>query len=134
MCAVVAVFCAVAVPSAVGTRRTLGADAGARRLALVLRAAQARAQASGARTAVAVAPDGTYEAAEQGEGGWRVSGRGRLVAPVSTNYPGGRVEFGRSGFPLLAGSVTPRAGSFVVGSGGRSRTVVVQLAGCVRCR
>ena len=58
------VLCSIAVPSAVGTRRALGADAGARHLALVLREAQARAQASGARTAVQVAPDGSYEVAE----------------------------------------------------------------------
>jgi len=134
VCAIVGVFCSIAVPSAVGTRRALGADAGARHLALVLREAQARAQSGGARTAVQVAPDGAYEVAEQGDGGWRVTERGRLAAHVSTNYPDGRVEFGRSGFPLLAGTVTPRAGSFVLGSAGRTRIVVVQMAGCVRCR
>jgi len=134
VCAVVGVFCAVAVPSAVGTRRALGADAGARHLALVLREAQARAQSGGARTAVQIAPDGRYEVAEQAETGWRVTGRGRLSARVSTNYPGGRVEFGRAGWPLLAGTVTPRAGSFVLGPAGRTRAVVVQMAGCVRCR
>ena len=134
VCAVVGVLSSIAVPSAVGTRRALGADAGARHLALVLREAQARAQAGGARTAVQVAPDGGYEVLEQGADGWRVTECGRLAARTNTNYPGGRVEFGRSGFPLLAGSTTPRAGSFMVGAGGRSRTVVVQMAGCVRCR
>lgn len=134
VCAVVGVLYSVAVPSAVGARAALGADAGARHLALVLREAQARAQAGGARTAVQVAPDGVFEVAVQGEDGWRVTGRGRLATRTNTNYPGGRVEFGRSGFPLLAGSTTPRAGSFVVGTGGRSRTVVVQMTGCVRCR
>jgi type II secretory pathway pseudopilin PulG len=134
VCAVVGVFCAVAVPSAVGTRRALGADAGARHLALVLREAQARAQASGARTAVQVTPGGDYQVAQAEDEGWRVTERGDLLAPVTTNYPDGRIEFGRAGWPLLAGTVTPRAGSFVVGVAGRTRTVVVQMAGCVRCR
>jgi prepilin-type N-terminal cleavage/methylation domain-containing protein len=134
VCAVMGVLCSIAVPSAVGTRRALGADAGARHLALVLREAQARAQASGARTAVQVAPDGSYEVAETGEDGWRVTERGELLAAVSTNYPGGRVEFGRPGWPLLPGASTPRAGSFVLGAAPRTRTIVVQLTGCVRCR
>jgi len=134
VCAIVGVFCSIAVPSAVGTRRALGADAGAHHLALVLREAQARAQSGGARTAVQVAPDGQYEVAEQSDEGWRVTERGCLSACVSTNYPAGRVEFGRAGWPLLAGTVTPRAGSFVLGPAGRTRTVVVQMAGCVRCR
>jgi len=134
VCAIVGLFGAVAVPSAVATRRALGADAGARHLALVLRAAQARAQCGGARTAVQVTSDGRYEVAEQGEGGWRVTEAGDLPTSVSTNFPGGRVEFGRAGWPLLSGTATPRAGSFVLGSGGRTRTVVVQMAGCVRCR
>jgi len=134
VCALMGVLCAIAVPSAVGTRRALGADAGARHLALVLREAQARAQSSGARTAVQVTPDGTYEVAESSAGGWHVTERGDLLVAVTTNYPSGRVEFGRAGWPLLAGAATPRAGSFVLGSTGRSRTVVVQLTGCVRCR
>lgn len=134
VCAVMGVLCSIAVPSAVGTRRALGADAGARHLALVLREAQARAQSGGARTAVQVAPDGSYQVAEAGDDGWRVTERGDLLSAVATNYPGGRVEFGRAGWPLLAGTVTPRAGSFVLGSAGRSRTVVLQLTGCVRCR
>jgi type II secretory pathway pseudopilin PulG len=134
VCAIMGVFCSIAVPSAVGTRRALGADTGARHLALVLREAQARAQSSGARTSVQVAPDGSYEVAENAEGGWRVTERGELLSAVATNYPNGRVEFGRAGWPLLGGTVTPRAGSFVFGSAGRTRTVVLQLTGCVRCR
>ena len=134
VCAIMGVFCSMAVPSAVATRRALGADAGARHLALVLREAQARAQSTGARTAVQVAPDGSYEVAENAEGGWRVTERGDLLSAVATNYPSGRVEFGHAGWPLLSGTVTPRAGSFVFGSSRRTRTVVVQLTGCVRCR
>ncbi len=134
VCAVMSVLCAIAVPSAVGTRRALGADAGARHLALVLRETQARAQSGGARTAVQVAPDGTYEVAVQSHESWQVAEHGRLLTAVTTNYPGGRVEFGRAGWPLSPGTVTPRAGSFVLGPSGRSRTVVLQLTGCVRCR
>ena len=134
VCAVIGVLCSIAVPSAVGTRRALGASVGARHLVLVLREAQARAQASGARTAVQVAPDGSYEAAELCDGAWRVTERGGLLAAATTNYPGGRVEFGRSGWPLTPGTTTPRAGSFVLGTEPRTCTVVVQLTGCVRCR
>jgi Tfp pilus assembly protein FimT len=134
VCAVVAVFCGVSVPSAVSVRRSLAADSGARTLALVLREAQARAQASGQRVGVLVDPHGAYEMLEQRTGEWTQVAQGELWAAVSTNYPDGRVDFGASGFPLLAGTATPRAGSFVVGSGARQRTVVVQLAGCVRCR
>ena len=134
VCAIVGIFCGVSVPSAVSVRRSLAADAGARELALVLRAAQARAQASRERVAVTVAGDGAYQVLEQRPDCWAQTGEGRLMTPVSTNYPGGRVEFGASGFPLLAGTTTPRAGSFVLGDGGRQRTVVLQLAGCVRCR
>ncbi len=134
VCAIVGLLCAFAVPSAVSARRALGADAGARHLTLVLREAQARAQAGGARIAVGVAPDGSYEVARQAEDGWRVTERGDLLARVSTNYPNARVEFGRAGWPLLPGTATPRAGSFVLGAGAHTRTVVVQLTGCVRCR
>jgi Tfp pilus assembly protein FimT len=134
VCAVIGVLCSIAVPSAVGTRRALGAGVGARHLALVLREAQARAQSSGARTAVQVTADGAYEVSELRDGAWRVSERGELLAAVATNYPGGRVEFDRAGWPLLAGTVTPRAGTFVLGTDPRIRTVVVQLTGCVRCR
>ena len=134
VCAIMGALCSIAVPSAVGTRRSLGADAGARHLALMLREAQARAQARGVRTAVQVAPDGSYEVAEAVDGGWRVTERGELLSSVTTNYPGGRVEFGRSGWPLLSGTTTPRAGSFVLGTAPHARTVVLQLTGCVRCR
>ena len=134
VCAVVGVLCAVAVPSAVGARRALGCDGGARHLALVLRAAQARAQSGEGRTAVQVAADGSYLVAHSEAGGWRITERGRLLVPVTTNYPSGRVEFGRAGWPRLSGTATPRAGRVFQGGGSRTRTVVVPRTGCVRCR
>lgn len=134
VCAIMGVFCAVAVPSAVGTRRALGVDAGARHLTLLLREAQARAQSTGARTAVEVAPDGAYVVVESSPDGWRTTARGVLPSAVATNYPLGRVEFAPAGWPLLAGTATPRAGSFVLGKDGHTRTIVLQLTGCVRCR
>ncbi len=132
VCAVVGIFCSVGVPSAVSVRRSLAADSGARTLALVLREAQARAQASRDRVAVTVEANGAYRVLEQRAGAWAQVGEGALMTAVSTNYPGGRVEFGASGFPLLAGTTTPRAGSFVIGDGARQRTVVLQMTGCVR--
>ena len=56
---------------------------------------------------------------------------GGLGADVSSTYPGGALEFGPRGWAGLPGSSSPRAGHFSVA--GSSRTVVVQLSGCVRC-
>lgn len=130
--AVMGILAAVAVPSAAGTHRTLASATAARELALLLRSAQARAQMQAAPVRVQVAGDGRYEVSDGTAGEpWA---RGSLGAPVQTNYPGGAVEFGARGWPLLAGTTTPRAGSFTVGAGGRITVVVVQLAGCIRCR
>ncbi len=64
VCAVTAVVCALAMPGAVAARHSLSAALGARRLALVMRAAQTRAQARGLRVAVTVGADGSVEVSD----------------------------------------------------------------------
>ena len=125
----VAVLAAIAAPGAAGARRCFSGRAGAERLALVLRSAQARAQADCAVVRVAVAADGAYTVRELRDDDVVWSRAGELGAAVTTNYPSGSLEFGPSGWPCLAGSASPRAGSFQCGG----FKVVVQLSGCVRC-
>ena len=127
-----AVLCCVAVPGVVTVRRTFRAADAAERLSLVLRHAQAHAQASG--TPVRVSVDGSGRFSVHAAGGTlvRLAG-GDLGAAVASNYPGGVVEFGAGGLPTVAGGVSPRAGHFEVGAGATTRSVVLQLGGCVRC-
>jgi prepilin-type N-terminal cleavage/methylation domain-containing protein len=131
--AVSAILCSIVTPNAVHARRTFRAHDAARRLALVLREAQARAAASGKPVTVTVANDGGYQISEgRSPSSMEIAG-GELGAPVSSNYPDGTIEFGSSGLPTIAGGSSPRAGHFAVADGAAGRTVVVQLGGCVRC-
>ena len=127
--AVVAVFAAIAVPSAAHVGSAVSGAEGARRLALVLRAAQAQAQSRGEALQVEVGADGDYEVSS---GGARLMS-GRLGAPVTSTYPGGAIAFSERGWACLPGSASPRAGHFSVQGVGGTVTVVVQLSGCVRC-
>jgi prepilin-type N-terminal cleavage/methylation domain-containing protein len=126
--AVVAVLAAVAVPSAARVRSVMSGAQGARRLALVLRAAQAQARSSGAPVRVEVDAAGAFTVTRAGG---VVIMSGDLGAEVSSTYPGGALEFGSSGWAGLPGASSPRAGHFAVA--GSARTVIVQLSGCVRC-
>jgi Tfp pilus assembly protein FimT len=126
--AVLAVLSGVVVPGAARVRAAISSGEAAGRLALVLRAAQARAQSSGAPVRVEVSADGAY-VVRMGSACTLASGS--LGAGVSSTYPGGVLEFGERGWAGLPGSSSPRAGHFDVA--GSSRTVVVQLSGCVRC-
>ncbi len=134
--AITGILAAIVVPGAGTVRRALSGPAGARELALVLRAAQARAQARATTVQVTVAGDGFYTVRDlqTGAPGSPVAAvivaSGELGAAVGSNYPGGIVEFGRTGRPSLPGATSPRAGSFTVGGDHR---VVIQLGGCVRC-
>lgn len=127
-----AVLCCVAVPGAVGARRAFRAADAAGRLGLVLREAQARAQASGVPVRVSVDGSGRFEVVSVGACAIRLGG-GDLGTGISSNYPGGVVEFGPGGLPTAAGGASPRAGHFDVGTEPVARTVVLQLGGCVRC-
>ena len=129
--AVVGILAAVAVPGVGAVRGALGADAAARRLSLVLRSAQVRAQASGEAVLVHLEGDGRFEMRLASAG--QLIGQGSLGADVSGNYPGGELVFSPRGWAALPGSASPRAGSFRIGGPLSSRTVVVQLSGCVRC-
>jgi prepilin-type N-terminal cleavage/methylation domain-containing protein len=135
--AIIGILAAVAVPGAATARRAFAGAAAARRLALVLRAAQARAQAHVCIVRVSVDGDGGYLVLDvpvgQDADGAPIAA-GELGAAVRTNYPGGTVEFGPRGWPCLPGVSSPRAGSFTIGAGSSGGAdVVVQLGGCVRC-
>jgi type II secretory pathway pseudopilin PulG len=130
--AVAGILSAVAVPGVVAVQRTFRAHDAGRRLALVLRTAQARAQVSGVPVKVTVEAGGGYVVVGVGTPE-RVVARGDLGAAVSGNYPDGTVQFGASGLPSVAGGTSPRAGHFTVADGNAGRTVTVQLGGCVRC-
>jgi prepilin-type N-terminal cleavage/methylation domain-containing protein len=133
--AIMGILAVVAVPGAAATRGAFAGDAGARKLALVLRAAQARAQARASIVRVTVAGDGGYVVVDVSAGGDPAApvAAGELGAGVQTNFPGGALEFGPRGWPCLPGATSPRAGSFIVGTGSADSDVVVQLGGCVRC-
>ncbi len=126
--AVVAVLAAVAVPGAARVRSAVSGAEGARRLALVLRTAQAQARSAGAPVLVEVSSGGDFTVTS-------VSGvvimSGGLGAGTSSTYPDGALEFAPRGWAGLPGSSSPRAGHFTIA--GSARTVVVQLSGCVRC-
>lgn len=127
-----ATLCAVAVPGVVQARRTFRAADAAGRLALLLRTAQARAQAGGVPVRVQVDGAGHFRVSQTGSSPVHIA-VGDLGAAVVSNYPDDTVEFGAGGLPTVAGGVSPRAGHFDVGAGAAARSVVVQLGGCVRC-
>jgi prepilin-type N-terminal cleavage/methylation domain-containing protein len=127
--AVVAIFAGIAVPSAARLGSAVSSAEGARRLALVLRAAQAEAQSRSAAVRVEIDDRGVYAVTV---GAKRLLS-GRLGARVTSNYPDGVIEFSRRGWAGLPGSSSPRAGHFSIEGVTTSRTVVVQLSGCVRC-
>jgi Tfp pilus assembly protein FimT len=127
--AVAAAFASIAVPSATRTGAAVSSAEGARRLALVLRAAQAEAQSRSASVRVEVAGWGAYVVSIGSE---RLMS-GSLGTRVASTYPGGVLEFSRRGWAGLPGSSSPRAGHFSVDGVTATRTVVVQLSGCVRC-
>jgi type II secretory pathway pseudopilin PulG len=131
--AIGAVLCAIAVPGVAAVRSVFAADAAADRLALVLRDAQARAQARGTAVRVSVDHDGSYSVCDVTASGVVLVARGELGTDVDSNYPQGGVEFAAAGWPVLPGGVSPRAGHFTLGAAAAGHTVVVQLGGCVRC-
>jgi len=126
--AIVAILAAITVPCASRVRAAVSAAEAARRLALVLRSAQAQAQTTASPVRVEVTPNGEYVVC--GHSGVEIES-GRLGAAVSSTYPGGVLEFGERGWAGLPGATSPRAGHFDVQ--GSSRSVIVQLSGCVRC-
>jgi type II secretory pathway pseudopilin PulG len=131
--AISAVLCAIAVPGVAAVRSVFAANAAAERLALVLRTAQARAQAHGAAVRVSFAGDGRYSVCDVCPSGERAVAGGELGADVGSNFPQGTLEFGAAGGPTLPGGASPRAGHFTIGGATAGRVVVVQMGGCVRC-
>jgi len=131
--AISAVLCAIAVPGVAAVRSVFAADAATDKLALVLREAQARAQARGIAVRVSVAGDGRYSVCDVCASGLRPVAGGDLGAAVDSNYPQGTVQFGAAGWPTLSGGTSPRAGHFAIGNAAAGRSVIVQMGGCVRC-
>ena len=128
--AVASVLAAVTVPGAAGVRSAFAGAEGARRLALVLRAAQAEAQSRSGPVRVEVGVGGDYTVtAAAGD----VLMTGRLGTLVTSTYPGGVLEFTERGWARVPGASSPRAGHFDIAGATSSATVVVQLSGCVRC-
>ena len=127
--AVVAVFAAVAVPSAARVGAGVSGAEAARRLALVLRFAQAEAQSRGERVLVEVGTGGEYAVSAAGT----CIMSGSLGTAVESTYPGNALEFTVRGWAGLPGSSSPRAGHFTVAGATSTRTVTIQLSGCVRC-
>jgi hypothetical protein len=127
--AVVAVFAGIAVPGAARVGSGVSGAEAARRLALILRAAQAEAQSRDTAVLVEVGGDGGYLVTVSGD---RIMS-GRLGAAVASTYAGGSLEFSERGWAGLPGSQSPRAGHFTVAGATGPRTVVIQLSGCVRC-
>ncbi len=125
--AVVAVLAAVVVPGASRVRAAFSAAEAARKLALVLRDAQAQAQTTAQPVLVQVAGDGEYSVRSD----LGILASGSLGAGISSTYPAGALEFRDRGWAGLPGAASPRAGHFDVR--GTSHTVIVQLSGCVRC-
>jgi prepilin-type N-terminal cleavage/methylation domain-containing protein len=126
--AVVSVLAPVAVPSAAKVRSVVSGAEAARRLALVLRTAQAQAQSSGAPVRVEVDAAGVFRVTRAGG---VVVMTGGLGASIASTYPSGALEYSARGWAGLPGATSPRAGHFSIA--GSARTVVVQLSGCVRC-
>jgi type II secretory pathway pseudopilin PulG len=131
--AISAVLCAIAVPGVGAVRGVFAADAAVDKLALVLRDAQARAQAYGEAVRVSVNGDGCYTVCDVSPSGERRVAGGELGVDVESNYPQGTLEFGAAGWPALPGRTSPRAGHFTIGTSTPGHVVVVQMGGCVRC-
>jgi Tfp pilus assembly protein FimT len=127
--AVAAVFASIAVPSAARVGSAVSSAESARRLALVLRAAQAEAQSRSSSVRVEVDAGGSYVVTAGQE---RLTS-GRLGTRVVSTYPDGAIEFSGRGWAGLPGSSSPRAGHFSLEGATASRTVTIQLSGCVRC-
>ena len=134
--AITGILAAIVVPGAGTVRRALSGPAGARELALVLRAAQARAQARATTVQVAVAGDGSYTVRDLQTGTpGRRSRRSRSPAASLAPMWEATTPMASSSSGARDGPVCPAPQALAPGpsSVGGDHRVVVQLAGCVRC-
>ena len=130
--AVMAITATISVPVFAAPARLAAADA-ALSFAAVLRHAQAEAQSSACRLRVALSADGSGYSVIRLAAPELVEQTGQFGGALcSTNYPADAIDFGPAGWPLAAGTGTPRAGTFLF-SPGSSRSVVVQMSGRIRC-
>jgi prepilin-type N-terminal cleavage/methylation domain-containing protein len=132
--ALLGTLAAIVAPGLAHSHSVAAGSAAARRLALVLRSAQTRAQADETRVCVVLTGDGGYVVTEVRDGSPVSLDRGDLEARPCTNYPADEVDFCPSGWPVAAGSSVPRAGAISFAAGARRISVVVQLTGRVRVR
>jgi len=128
--AIVGIFAAVAVPGAAHVRSSVSGAQGARRLALVLRAAQAESQSRLGRVRVHLGTGGDYTVTAADA---ELLMSGELGTAIESTYPDGELEFSERGWAALPGSASPRAGHFAVRGGASSSVVTIQLSGFVRC-
>jgi type II secretory pathway pseudopilin PulG len=131
--AVAATLAAVAVPGVAWVHGRTAVNTDARRLAIVLRRAQARAAAVDDMVRVRLLDQGAAYVSEQRDGPqWFAFDRGGFEGlACTTNYPGAAVEFRPAGWPCAVGA-GPRAGTFTFTCGGASSKVVLQMGGRVR--
>lgn len=135
VCALIAVLAAITVPSVALTHARASSGSAAQRLAVVLRAAQARARAGGNAVRVSVVSGGrAYRVEIVGAEGNRCVDAGDFgAAECTSNYPGDAVEFAGLGWPRAIGSGV-RAGTFKLVAAGATHSVVLQMGGVIRCR
>jgi prepilin-type N-terminal cleavage/methylation domain-containing protein len=133
--AVLGTLAAITVPTLASGPAQAASLRAAQRLGTALRLAQAWAQDGECRTRVVIVPGSGVSVDRRLDGRW-VSVAGYPLGAVlcTTNYPGGAVEFDRSGLPLSATTGAPRAGTFTLARGSAGRSVVVQLTGRIRVR
>ena len=135
ICAIIGILACAVVLSICQLRGAAYVPAAAARFAAVLRESQALAQADGRRVRVTVSVAAKYSVfLDTPSGPLRIASGDLSPAKCSTNYPGGAVEFSSEGWPCGTASRSPRAGTFVFSAGGHTRSVVLQMGGCVRCR
>lgn len=130
--AVLGLLAAVTVPAAATAEARAAARSAACQFALVLREAQALAQAHGHVVAVRLGErNARYSVTETIDGQLVPVDSGCLSAVTwTTNYPQATVEFSAKGWPCSVVTHAPRAGTFTFGGG--THEVVVQLAGRIR--
>jgi len=134
VCALIAILCCITVPSVVVSQARASSAAACQHLAIILRAAQARARAGGDVVRVSVNADGHgFRVETVGVQGLRLVDSGDFgSATCSSNFPGNAVEFTGLGWPRAIGAGV-RAGTFKLTALNSTHAVVLQMGGVIRC-
>ena len=128
------ILAGITVPSVVVAHARASSGEACQHLAIVLRAAQARARAGGDFVRVSVDPDGHgFRVETVGVHGIRLVDSGDFgSATCSSNFPGNAVEFTGLGWPRAIGAGV-RAGTFKLTALNSTHAVVLQRGGVIRC-